>query len=178
MFRSIFAHHPNCDLYDHHVYRIGLVRFCVGCTGLYSAFLISFILDLVFKFSLTLTPRFMLGFLLFIPAIVQLNQKSMRRYLKFLMRYSLGTSAYLLLSASLFVDGLYWKILLLSIFISAALIYSRKQGVKQLIECVDCKIGQDYHTCNVKFSDILEINNLDLIFDILSKDILNVIENK
>lgn len=178
MFRHIFAHHPNCDLYYHHVYRIGSVRFCVGCTGLYSAFFISFLLDLVFKFSWALNLRFILGFLLFIPAINQLFRKSRKRYLKFIMRYSLGTSAYVLVSASLLVEGLYWKLALLTVFILATLFYSRKQGARQLIECEDCKYDQDYKNCNVRFADIKEINDLNLIFDVLSEDILNVIENK
>ena len=178
MFRNIFSHHPNCDLYDHHVYRIGSVRFCVGCTGLYSAFFISFLLDLVFKFSWALNLRFIIGFLLFIPAIIQLFRKSRKRFLKFIMRYSLGTSTYFLVSSSLLVDGLHWKLVLLTVFILAALFYSRKQGVRQLIECEDCKYDRDYKSCKVRFADIMEINDLNLIYDVLSEDILKAIENK
>lgn len=47
-----------------------------------------------------------------------------------------------------------------------------------MIECEDCKYDQDYKNCNVRFADIKEINDLNLIFDVLSEDILNVIENK
>ena len=176
MFKQVFAHHPNCDLYDHHVYRLGSLRLCVGCTGFYTSFVVSLLLDIIMNFNLPINLRFILGYLFFIPAIIQLVIKHKSRSSRFIMRFSLGSSAYLLISAAFIVEGIYWKILNFAIFITVAFIYSRKQGLKQLIECVDCKYAEEYHSCKIKFEDIMKIDGLELIFDLLSDDIMNVLE--
>ncbi len=192
----MFAHHPNCDLYDHHVFKLGSYRFCVGCTGVYSAIIISFIIDIIlfFKFLDGFT-RVFIGIVFFIPGMIQLYWKSTNSRIKFIMRYSLGISAYLILSgvmlidrisavSAMFLDKLQLldftvgnieliRFILILGFIAVIIIYNRIQASKRLLECYSC--DQEYITCKTRYKKVLEIDEIVTLLDELPDDIANVI---
>ncbi len=177
LFPQIFSHHPDCDLYDHHVFRIGRWRFCVGCSGLYSAFVLTMLTDF-FVYRFTLDERAIIGFLMFVPALVQLKWKSRTKWIKFLMRASLGVTAYLLLSLTVLLPVWWQKLgmgLLYGITVSG---YSRVQGGKQLLECEACVYGESYPTCSRRFSKVLSIDGIEMIHGIVTGDLRRVIELK
>jgi hypothetical protein len=140
---QIFSHHPNCELYNQHVFTFGEWRFCVGCTALYSTIVLLAIIDFIFRFSINFTPAelFIIGIILFIPALIQLKWKSSKKLIKFLSRVSLGISTYFLLIWIFFAINFFFKTMNGLIFLTVLIIYSKQQGKKQLKECYPCKIG-------------------------------------
>jgi len=171
--RRLFAHHPDCDQYDHHIFKIGEWAICVGDAGVYSAISILaifnfFNLSLFFEYSqLTLL---ILGLLFFTPAIVQLQWKSREKKIKFMMRFFLGISIYYLLLFTFRTQSLQWKIANLVIFVGTALLYSSSNSKKHLIECHNCVYGENYHTCSIRFQKVLSIEGIEKIRNI-SKDV-------
>lgn len=175
--KQIFAHHPNCDLYNNHVFQLSDWRFCIGCTGLYSGLIFAFILEM---FHVNNFPsnifRFGIGILFFLPAVVQLYYKSKIKIIKLLMRFSLGISSFYLATFALYEKVMILKIIYILIFILSVYIYSKLQAKKQLIECIDCKYGEEYSTCKIRYDYILKIQDIESVKDQLNNDVKKIID--
>lgn len=162
LLRSHFSHHPNCSNYDKHVINIGLYRFCLGCTATYSFIILFFFLDLFFSFSTVPFDRFYLGLVFFLPTLVQVRYQTRIKLVKFTFRASLGVSIYFLISSLYFVE---WWLEILGVIIFAFVVYfiSFSQEGNRLIECVNCSYDQEFNTCVIRYSDLLEIKNLSIL---------------
>jgi len=166
MIRSIFAHHPNCSQYDHHVLHLGKWRFCLGCTGMYSAILLGFVVDLlVFQWRslLGMWSRLALGLVFFVPALIQLRWKSSHKSIKFAMRFSLGISIWFLLSTIIYATTFVYQLIFILLFMLGVYLYATSQASKQLLQCEQCRYNQEYDSCLIKFQDLLSIDNLELV---------------
>ncbi len=169
--KRIFAHHPACDIYDHHVISIGKWVFCIGCLGVYPTIAVLSILAFIgigYR-AIPAYSNFWIGLLFFIPAVIQLFWKTRNRLIKYLMRVSLGIATYYLLVFIFYFPILFGKVIYSIIFIAGFYYYSRKQGKTQLKDCDTCKYGESYDSCLRKFEYILEIDNLELIADVSPK---------
>ena len=131
------GHHPDCDRFDNHVFKVYGWVLCVGDTGVYSAILFSFLWHVFISdvfWNIDSLSLFGLGMLFFTPAIIQLFWKSKQKAIKFLMRFSLGISIYYLLLFVFSFSELYWRLLYLGIFIVGVIIYNQNNSKKHFYE--------------------------------------------
>lgn len=88
------SHHPECDDFDDHVFKIGKIRLCQGCTAMYSGLII--LILLVWNHILILPQDFLISFiigsLLFFPTIVQLKFGFKNRSYRIISRWLIGFS--------------------------------------------------------------------------------------
>jgi hypothetical protein len=169
--KRLFAHHPDCDRYDHHVFKVFGWVLCVGDTGVYSAILASVLWYLFISdtfWNLDSLSLFGLGMLFFTPAIIQLFWKSERKSIKFLMRFSLGISIFYLLLFIFSFSELYWKLFYLGIFIIGVFLYNQNNSKKHFYECSICPYGEVYNTCLRRQMGLLRIDGIEKIQDISS----------
>lgn len=178
--KRVFAHHPDCDQYDRHVFKFAGWVLCVGDAGVYSAILLSLLWYMFgpgknWQFGhLTL---FSFGILFFIPAVIQLFWKSKRKTIKFMMRFSLGISIYYLLRFTFSFSSIFWKLFYLVIFVTGTVFYTINNSKKHLYECASCPYGELYPTCLRRNMGLLIIDGLEMIQNV-SPSITNIIALK
>ena len=163
--KRIFAHHPDCDQYNHHIFKLGEWAFCVGDTGMYSALLMSLIINERFSYlsSFPSGMLFLLGTVFFIPAIIQLRWKSRKKLVKFAMRVSLGVSAFYYIIFCFSKANWLFRIGMLAIFATGVITYNYLHKPNSLPECRNCVYGENYHSCLIKVAKILDVKNIELI---------------
>jgi hypothetical protein len=129
----------------------------IGLTALLDIFLLK---DL---FSITSWISFGIGLLLFLPALAQLFLKTENRGPRFAFRFSLGISIYYLVKFIITVRPLWIQIPSAIIFLIGIWYYSGYQGSRQLRECTDCRLGEEYETCLTKYQALIPVENLEII---------------
>ena len=155
-----FAHHPNCSQYSSHVITLGSWRLCLGCTSMYLAFIVMFPVDfLLLPFFVQPVIRLILGLVLFIPALLQLEFGTSSKPLKSSLRFLLGVSLWFLLTAIYYFDVVPLQILFFFLFLTGVILYTRLRP--DLIECDSCQFDQHFSTCLIKFQRYLAIDHLE-----------------
>lgn len=147
----LLSHHPSCELFDEHVYKIGKRRFCVGCFTLYPTLIIML---LTFGF-LQITNALILTYLIFIglglQASILLNLFGLtkKKWVKILSKVILGVSfACLLYGVFLLPLFPLLKIAFLfavSSFIGSISLYRIKSLEKA---CKECDSNMDHDNCD------------------------------
>ena len=165
---AVYAHHPTCDEYSHHIVWMFGRAFCIGCTFFYSGFIISTILFLIFsrvrvRSWVEMAIIWGIGFVLFLSFLPQLKMKKiMKRFkvLKMFFRFNLGFgSSLLIFSVMVKAPADYIGIILR--FVSIVLYYLMyrlffKLRAKHKEEyCLNCSKGK-YPFCSHNYQQIVE----------------------
>lgn len=156
------AHHPVCGKFDNHVFRLGSLILCVGCTSV----IIGFIVQTVVFFSLIgvyktypliagLTAVY--GVLL---ALIQVFLKPKNKWVKTFFRFSLGiglsgyTSIIILTSGLSYLIGHYTilvQIVLFLLLLPGVFLYNILRGDSPYLECQECEDKYTKPTCDYNF---------------------------
>lgn len=96
-----FAHHPACRYWSNHLLYVGRHPLCLGCTCMFAGIVagVALILSGVYE-ALTPSQAFMLGFMAYVPTLVQVRYQ--RYWFKVVYRFSLGNGIVLAVWAALF----------------------------------------------------------------------------
>ncbi len=158
------AHHPVCHKFENHIFRLGSLLLCVGCTSVISGFIIHTIiffslLDTFKAYPIIsgLLAAFGTGM-----ALIQVFLKPKRRWLKSFFRFCLGIGlgAYvsiIVLTADLFyVIGDYTILVQLALFvllIPGVYLYNILRGDSPYLECKECEEKFIEPTCDYNIVD-------------------------
>lgn len=132
------AHHPICDECRNHVFKIGPLFLCVGCTCVISGFLIFGIflfsfLDFFYGFPLSVALITSYGVLM---SLIQLFTKPKNKWLKVLMRFSLGLGMGAFLALIVFLTNWFLKFGLLFLLIIGTFLYNIVRSYSHLDDCI------------------------------------------
>lgn len=104
------AHHPLCWQYRNHTLKIFNIKFCLGCTGFYSGFVLGTIIILFSSFfsPFNWTELVILSTLLYLPTMLRLisippfntSNKYLRLSYRFLLGYGISTGLLSIFKAS------------------------------------------------------------------------------
>jgi hypothetical protein len=150
------AHHPVCSRYKNHYFKLGQVHLCIGCTMLYSSFLIYLILYLaipsVFRFNVWVTS--ILPFAGYGLAIIHKLFNVKNKWIKAVFRFvaGFGIAAYCALMIQiLFIPKRWWLALVLALLLMMGnQLYGISRGPNaNRKKCVECPLRlQDVPKCN------------------------------
>ncbi|MCE7738645.1 MAG: hypothetical protein KAU62_15870 [Candidatus Heimdallarchaeota archaeon] len=160
------AHHPACDKFNNHIFRIGSLFLCVGCTSVFLAF-ISY--TIVFFSMLSFFTSFPYANGIFAAfgvamALTQVFLKPNNKWIKALMRFSLGIGlgAYTALivqvsnlSSQIGYFTILIQIALFLLLIPGVFLYNVLRGDSPYLECTECSIrfvepSCDYYTVTLE----------------------------
>ena len=153
-----WAHHPDCYRYDHHLVRFRNTSLCLGCLGLWTGFILSFLL--LFQnlwLSLNLWHNFLVGLILLIPTILQPYLQ--KRLFKFPSRFLLGCAIWIVIVGTIMKNnwmslegGGYALVIGLSFMkLKKWILNYRNQNTK--VPCTNCPHGK-YPLCSHYIDDI------------------------
>ena len=143
------AHHPSCYKFDNHVYRLGSLILCVGCTNVILGFLIYTILFFSF-FDFFRTTPLISGITAALGVSIALFQVFLtptNKWLKSMFRFYLGiglggyTSLIVLMAGLRDVIGDYFiliQIVFFLLLIPGIYLYNILRGDSPYIECREC----------------------------------------
>ena len=145
-YKYFFAHHPLCDNYRNHTYKIGNLYVCKGCFHTYSGFLLFSILYAILTSQGSFLTNFLfnsiygllLQLIFLLPLTVDFFNIEVPRIIKNIFRQMLGYSA----STSLFVIILSPLIIKLISFVIMVLVYIKLKKARKKKKDDLC------HTCN------------------------------
>ncbi|MHA1827389.1 MAG: hypothetical protein ACTSX6_01945 [Candidatus Heimdallarchaeaceae archaeon] len=123
---TYLAHHPVDESYENHVFKIGHLYLCVGCTGLYSGvtifFILFFLVPDVFQGKAIITAMISLfGTTL---ALFQLWLEPENKWIKFSLRFCLGLSVGAYFGLIILVPEWWWKFGLFFFLFPITFLYS------------------------------------------------------
>lgn len=141
-----FSHHPLCDKYKNHIYKIGNMYICKGCFHTYSGFSVLSILYLIlslnkisFFFSIFESVYGLLLNLLFLfPLIVDILNIKVPRIIKNLFRQMLGYAIATALFVIIFSSILFKFISILVMIITYIKLKIARKSKKYNI-CITCE---------------------------------------
>jgi len=160
------AHHPACDKFNNHIFRIGSLFFCVGCTSVFLAFVsytIVFFSMLSFFTSFPYANGIFAAFGV-VMALTQVFLKPNNKLIKVLFRFSLGLGLGAYIALIVQVSNLssqvgYFTILiqiaLFLLLIPGVFLYNVLRGDSPYLECKECSIkfiepSCDYNTVTLE----------------------------
>lgn len=120
------SHHPICDCYKNHYFKIGPVYLCVGCTSFFSGstifLLLYFLLPTIFqdKPLVIIIP----GFIGIILALIQLWWRPEKKIIKILLRFMLGWAMGAFFGLIILIPSWGWKFGLFAFLFPTTLLYN------------------------------------------------------
>ncbi|NHK32674.1 MAG: hypothetical protein FK730_15090 [Asgard group archaeon] len=195
----LLAHHPDCKEYESHVFKIGKLRLCRGCTLSYPP---AYALPLIFIFWQTAQDFFLakalwfhnllwftLGFILLtiITLITRRYSKIINDIYKFTRGALLGFLFIVVIGE---VRTSTWYLAIISgVMILSGLFYlSVKRGKDMEKTCNECEWGAEFYSCpgwkdlsdNFQLSPTPTINNkqIEANYETKELDILNISETE
>ena len=153
------AHHPVCKKFDNHVFRIGQLFLCVGCTSVFLAFISYTVVFFSLISFFNLYPYVNGGFAAFgvSMALLQVFIKPKNKWLKAIFRFWLGiglgayTAIIVQVSQLDSVLGFYTIFIQIALFlllIPGVLLYNILRGDSPYMECQECEIKFSEPTCD------------------------------
>ncbi|MCE7749852.1 MAG: hypothetical protein GPJ51_15805 [Candidatus Heimdallarchaeota archaeon] len=159
------AHHPVCDKFNNHIFRIGSLFLCLGCTSVFLAFIsytIVFFSMLPFFTSFPYVNGIFAAFGVAM-ALTQVFLKPNNKLIKVLLRFSLGIGLGAYTAIIVQVSNLSSRIGNFTILIQIALflllipgvfLYNVLRGDSPYLECTECSIKYiepscDYNSINL-----------------------------
>lgn len=148
--QKYLAHHPLCEKYTNHVFRIGPLYLCVGCTSVFLAFIMYTVLFFA-------VPSLFQGYPLIngiIAAIgvglslLQFVLKPSNKMIKIIFRFSLGLAVSAYLGIVFIVQNWGIKIGLFAMLFAGVILYNILRGQYALEECENCYIMHTEPTCD------------------------------
>ncbi len=146
----LFSHHPLCEQFSNHVYHVGKKKLCIGCFTYYPTILISFILSLIFIVPNinNLILAHILGYIFFIPLLLNILGLTKFRILKITSKISIGIGSGLFIySVVLLPIPLILKVLMLFQLnmVTGFIAFIRARGIEK--ECHNCIYDRDWDNC-------------------------------
>ncbi len=153
------VHHPSCDKFDNHVFRIGSLFLCVGCTSVFLAFIsysVVFFSMLPFFTSFPYANGIFAAFGVAM-ALIQVFLKPNNKLIKILFRSSLGIGlgAYTALivqvsnlSSQIGSFTFLIQIALFLLLIPGVFLYNVLRGDSPYLECKECSIKYIEPSCD------------------------------
>lgn len=142
-FHYRLAHHPTCESFSEHFYRLFRKKVCRGCVMMYSGLITSIIflpLANLFIWGSDAMFNFYLVYIFFIPTIYSAKYKP-HRMLRDVFRFFLGftyTQAVISIYFS-FSQGFWWAgILVILTYLSGSTILSREREKSNNRVCQEC----------------------------------------
>ena len=138
--QKYLAHHPLCEEYSNHVFRIGSLYLCVGCTSVILAFIVYTILFFA-------VPRLFQGYPLIngiIAAIgvgmslLQFVFRPSNKMIKIIFRFSLGLAVSSYLGIIFLVQNWGIKLGLFSMLFVGVILYNTLRREYAFEECEKC----------------------------------------
>lgn len=153
------AHHPACDKFNNHIFRIGSLFLCIGCTSVFLAFIsytIVFFSMLPFFTSFPYVNGIFAAFGVGM-ALTQVFLKPNNKLIKVLLRFSLGLGlgAYTALivqvsnlSSQIGNFTILIQISLFLLLIPGVFLYNVLRGDSPYLECTECSIKYIEPSCD------------------------------
>ncbi len=142
-FSSLYlAHHPLCNSYKNHIFKIGSLYLCVGCTSLIAGFIVYTTLYFTFPrifqgYPLTngLISAFGVGL-----ALLQLMIHPSRKIIKIIFRFSLGLAVAAYIGIVFLVENWGIKVGLFVLLFACVITYNSLRKEIDIEECEKCEL--------------------------------------
>ena len=154
-FHYRLAHHPTCDSFSEHFYRLFNKKVCRGCVMMYSGLITSIILlpiSVKFFWGADALVNFYLVYVFFLPTVYSAKYKP-RRKIRDIFRFLLGfTYTQAVISISLSISqGIWWAAILVTItYLSGSSILSTEREKSNNRVCVECPELNNPHCSGLK----------------------------
>ena len=151
------AHHPVCNKFENHVFKIGSLFLCVGCTSVLTAFIIYTIL--FFSIPSTFQSFPLINALVALAgvsmSVIQVLLKTKNKWVKAIFRFCLGAALGAYTGIIVLIDNIGLKIGLFAFLFPGVYLYNILRGQSSYLECRTCETKFLEHTCdyNVLSSD-------------------------
>ncbi len=147
---TYLAHHPTCSRYRNHIFKIGSMYLCVGCTSSIIGFIIYSIVFYSFMEFFKTNPInngyvTIFGVLL---ALIQLMLNPQNKWIKAFMRFSLGLGLGGYVALVVLVPSWNLKISLFVMLFFASILYNDIRKNKNTILCKNCSLRKADPPCN------------------------------
>ena len=136
------AHHPLCENYRNHIFKIGSLYLCVGCTSIITAFIVYTILFFTIPSVFQGYPMIN-GIVAAIGVGISLLQFVIRpsnKIIKILFRFSLGLAVSAYIGIIVLIQQWGIKIGLFSMLFVGVILYNSLRREYALEECEKCSI--------------------------------------
>ncbi len=148
------AHHPISAECRNHVFKIGPLYLCVGCTSVITGFIVMTIIQFSYLEPFRLYPL--------IPAIItsagvfmallQLFTKPKKKLLKVIMRFSLGLGMGTFILLIVLVPNWYLKMCLLILYAIGTVLYNSVRSYSHMDDCLlDESKGEEINLQNDEY---------------------------
>ena len=136
------AHHPLCYKFSNHVFKIGSLYLCVGCSSVLFGFIISSVLFFIFKDFFQTLPIILASSALFgvSLSLFQLLFKPRFKLLKFLFRFLLGIALGAFTGILILIPKIWISILLFLLLFPGVYLYNILRGISPYMECESCSV--------------------------------------
>ncbi len=146
--RFRFAHHPICSNYQAHIWKIGGLYICQGCSLVYFSFLLTLLILIIFQLTFLPIQYILIGIVLLVPILLIEKLKLNKRFIKRFARSGTGIGIAVSFSAFLIQTDLIIKIsgLLISILGFYAFKFIRRT-IQRENRCQSCPDYQENKIC-------------------------------
>lgn len=162
-----FAHHPVCSRYKNHYFTIGNIHLCVGCTSVYTTFVISLILFLKYQFFFI--EHFIILPLLFLYAVIismlHVVFKPEKKVIKAFSRASLGLGGAAYITMIIFVNKWYIALILGLMAFIMVLLYGELRKGANLALCQTCPMKYHDPPCDPILNTERKMAKLNRLID-------------
>lgn len=148
-FSMALSHHPECDVYSDHSFKIGNIRVCKSCfTASTSAaiftpvLILTPLIDLFKSFTTS-----MVILMVFSPFVLVYLLGRGNDNLRMISRILFGLFALFLLVSAFSVEELQFKILYLAVIIIGVIIVFKRRTVKMTGICRKCRYNSEFSSC-------------------------------
>ena len=88
----LLSHHPNCSKFENHVFHVGKIKICAGCSVVYPTILVSMIVVYIMNLYVIMPFEFLLftGILFSIPRIAIIPKNNVRKAFKTMINLAFG----------------------------------------------------------------------------------------
>ena len=154
-FHYRLAHHPTCDNFSEHFYRLFGKKVCRGCVMMYSGLITGLFILILAQFYLWGSEpylNFFLVYAFFLPTVYSAYFKP-RRWIRDIFRFFLGfTYTQAIISVYLsFTSGIWWAaILVIGTYIWGSTKLSGQRVVSNNKVCLACPEVNDRHCSGLK----------------------------
>ncbi len=164
----ILGHHPSCSRYDNHTFKIGSFNFCIGCSMIYSAYILYTILFFtapnVFRFNhyvITILPFTGFG-LAILHKLFQLKNKWLKAISRFIAGFGIGAYCAIVIEVPL-----WWlRVVLVFLLLAGNNLYGLSRGRNaNRKKCIDCPLAEADPPCNPERNTNIRVRKLYKIIE-------------
>ncbi len=163
------AHHPTCSRYENHLFRIGKLNLCVGCTSMYSSWalylLVFFLLPSFFQKNYVIINAFVFVVAMVSP-LLHIVIKPENKWIKSVFRGILGIGLGAYSGLIILVPNWWIRVLMIALFVVATRMYGQIRGSHANIDlCATCPLSKSDPPCDPFENTAIKVKKLNEIID-------------